>query len=127
MKHAQIECCHARFFFSIKMNCIKHSCALVHWYSGLGDSVDENTGLWVIEPDILDDGRPWTAVNHLDTIVCLAHLLPIYGEEQAPRGVMYTDSLDTFSVFYANKSADHHAFEIVFTSYYLYPLIIIIT
>ena len=72
---------HARLFFSIMMNWIRHSYALVHWYSQLGDSVDENTGMWVVEPDILDDGRPWTAVIYLDTIICLAHLLPIYGEE----------------------------------------------
>jgi hypothetical protein len=103
-----------RLFFSVMVNRIKHSCALVHWYSRLGDSVDENTGMWVVEPDILDDGRPRTAVIHLDAIVRLAHLLPIYGEERAPRGVKYTDSLDTFSEFYVNKFADHHAFEIAF-------------
>ena len=76
--------------------------------------MDENMGMWVIEPDILDDGRPQAAVIHLDTIVCLVHLLPIYGEEQAPRGVKYTDSLDTFSECYVNKFADHHTFEITF-------------
>ena len=70
--------------------------------------------MWVVKPDILDDGLPWTAVTHLDTVVCLAHLLPIYGEEQAPRGVKYTGSLDTFSKFYINKYIDHHAFEIAF-------------
>ena len=104
----------ARLFFSVTVNCIKYSCALVHWYSQLGDSVDENTGMWVIEPNILDDGRPRAAVIHLDMIVRLVHLLPIYGEERAPRGVKYTDSLDTFSEFYVNKFADHHAFEITF-------------
>ena len=70
--------------------------------------------MWVVEPDILDDGLPQTAVTYLDTVVCLAHLLPTYGEEQAPRGVKYTGSLDTFSEFYVNKYADHHAFEIAF-------------
>ena len=99
--------------FSITVNWVKYHCALVHWYS-LGNSPDECTGMWVVEPDILDDGLPWTAVTHLDTVVCLAHLLPIYGEEQAPRGVKYTGSLDTFSEFYINKYADHHAFEIAF-------------
>ena len=67
--------------------------------------MDKNTGMWVVEPDILDDRRPQTAVIHLDTIVHLAHLLPIYEEERA---------LDTFSEFYVNKFADHHAFEIAF-------------
>ena len=70
--------------------------------------------MWVVEPDILDDGLPLTAVTHLDTVVHLAHLLPIYGEEWAPKGVKYTGSLDTFSEFYINKYADHHAFEIAF-------------
>ena len=73
-----------------------------------------HTGMWVVKPDILDDGTPRTAVIHLDSIVRLAHLLPIYGEEQAPRGVKYTDSLDSFSEFYINKFADHHVFEIAF-------------
>ena len=104
----------ARLFFSVTVNRIKYSCALVHWYSRLGDSMDKNTGMWVVEPDILDDGRPWAAVIHLDMIVRLVHLLPIYEEERAPRGVKYTDSLDTFSEFYVNKFADHHAFEIAF-------------
>ena len=83
----------AKLFFAVAMNRAKYSCAQVHWYSLIGDSPDECTGMWVVEPDILDDGTPQTAVIHLDSIVWLAHLLPIYGEEQAPRGVKYTDSL----------------------------------
>ena len=70
--------------------------------------------MWVVEPDVLDDGTPWTSVIHLDTVVCLAHLLPIYGDKPAPRGVKYTDSLDIFSKYYINMFADHNAFEIAF-------------
>ena len=62
------------------MNQVKYHCTQVHWYS-LGNSPDKCTGMWVVEPDILDDGLPWTAVIQLDTVVCLAHLLPIYGGE----------------------------------------------
>ena len=90
----------AKLFFTVTMNHVKYSCALVHWYSIIGDFPDECTGMWVVKPNILDDGTPWTAVIHLDSIVWLAHLLPVYGEEQAPRGVKYTDSLDLFSEFY---------------------------
>ena len=104
----------AKIFFAATVDCVKYSCALVHWYSLIGDSADKCTGMWVIEPDILDDGTPWTAVIHLDSIVQLAHLLPIYGEELSPRGLKYTDSLDFFSEFYVNKFADHHTFEISF-------------
>ena len=71
---------HAKLFFSVTMNRIKYPCALIHWYSLVGDSPDKNMGMWVVEPDILDNGQPQTAVIHLDTIVCLAHLLPIYRE-----------------------------------------------
>ena len=112
----QVACAvaHTKLFFSVTMNHIKYPCALIHWYSLVGDSPDKNMGMWVVKPDILDNGRPWTAVIHLDTIVCLAHLLPIYRERRAPRGMKYTDSLDTFSEFYVSKFADHHTFKIAF-------------
>ena len=103
----------AKLFFSVTVNRKKYPCALVHWYSLVGDSFNENTGMWVVEPDIVD-GKPRTAVIHLDTILCLAHLLPIYLDKPAPRDVEYTDSLDAFSKFYVSKFADHHAFEITF-------------
>ena len=70
--------------------------------------------MWVIKRDILDNGKPWTSVIHLDSILRLAHLLPIYGDKQAPRGLKYTDSLDIFKEFYVSKFADNHAFEIAF-------------
>ena len=104
----------ARLFFRVTVNRLKYPCALVHWYSRVGDSLDESTGMWAVEPDTLDNGKPRTAVIHLDTVVRLAHLLPIYGEERVPRGVKYTSSPDVFSEFYVNKFADHHAFEIAF-------------
>ena len=63
--------------------------------------------MWTVEPDTLDNGKPQTAIIHLDTVVRLAHLLPIYGEERAPRGVKYTSSLDVFSEFYVNKFEDN--------------------
>ena len=68
----------ARLFFSVTMNHVKYPCALIHWYTIVGDSSDDNTGMWVVEPDILDNGQPWTSVIHLDTIEWLAHILPIY-------------------------------------------------
>ena len=104
----------SRLFFSVTVNHVKYPCALVNWYSLVGDSPDENTGMWVVERDILDDGKLWMVVVHLDTILCLAHLLPIYRYKQAPRGAKYMDSLDIIHDFYVNKFADHHAFEIAF-------------
>ena len=96
------------------MNHVKYPCALFNWYSPVGNSPDENMGMWVIEHSILDGGKLWTAVIHLDTILCLAHLLPIYRDKKAPRGVKYMDLLDIFHNFYVNKFTDHHTFEIAF-------------
>ena len=53
-------------------------------------------------------------VIHLDSILHLAHLLPIYGDKQAPRDMKYMDSLYIFEEFYVNKFTDNHAFEIAF-------------
>ena len=103
----------AKLFFSVTVNHKKYPCALVHWYSLVGDSFNENIGMWVVEPDIVDS-KPQTAVIHLDTILCLAHLLPIYHDKLAPRDIEYTESLDAFSKFYVSKFMDHHAFEITF-------------
>ena len=49
--------CNQDSFFAVTVNHVKYHCALVHWYSLLRDSPDKCTGMWVVEPDILDDGQ----------------------------------------------------------------------
>ena len=98
-------------YFLVTMNCKKYPCALVHWYSLVGDSSNEITSMWVIKHEVVD-GKPQTAVIHIDTVLHLAHWLPIYNDKPAPRGIEYTDSLDTFSEFYISRFVDHHACEI---------------
>lgn len=102
----------AKLFFSFTVNRVKYPCALINWFSRVGDSVDENTGMWVVEPDYDEDGIPQSSIVHVDTIVRLAHLIPVFRNEVAPRNLDYTETLDTFSAFYVNRFADHHAFEI---------------
>ena len=58
-----------RLFFTVTMNHVKYPCMLVHWFSQVKDFLDENTGMWVVEPNILDNRQPQTAVIHLDSIV----------------------------------------------------------
>ncbi|THU77511.1 hypothetical protein K435DRAFT_702188, partial [Dendrothele bispora CBS 962.96] len=53
-------------------------------------------------------------VIHLDTILCLAHLLPVFGKKSLPRKFDYHYTLDCFSTLYGNQYADHHANEIIF-------------
>jgi len=55
-------------WFSFKHEGTNYPCALVHWYSCIGDSADENTGMWVVTPDILEDKTHFASVIHLNTI-----------------------------------------------------------
>lgn len=80
----------------------------------IGDEPCEDTGMWVVEPEMDDHGSRVTSVIHLDCVVRGAHLIPVYGEERLDRTVHFTASLDLFPEFYINKYADHHAYEIAF-------------
>jgi hypothetical protein len=100
-----------RLFFSFKHEGIRYPCALIHWYSRIGDSPDENTGMWVVQPDI-QDGIRSACIVHLDTIFRAAHLLPVYGNEFVPSYLDLSQTLDAFHSYYVNKYIDHHAFEI---------------
>jgi hypothetical protein len=99
-------------FFSIKHCSITYPCALVHWYSVIGEEPDEDTGMWMVEPDMADDGSRVVDIIHLDTIYRAAHLLPSFGADHIPKGITADNSLDLFMAFYVNKFIDHHAFEI---------------
>ena len=109
-----LEIARVRLFFSFSHDGVEYPCALVHWFSRVGDIPDDRTGMWVVEPDTLDDGEPSMSVIHLDTIVRASHLLPVFGQGRVSRTLQFPDTLDTFSRFYVNKYIDHHAFEISF-------------
>ena len=109
-----LEIAHVQLFFSFSYNGVNYPCALVHWFSHVGDSPSNNTGMWIVEPDVLDDGESLTSIIHLDTIIRASHLLPVFGPEHVSRTLSFTDTLNTFDRFYVNKYIDHHAFEIAF-------------
>ncbi|KAF8159988.1 hypothetical protein B0H34DRAFT_843889 [Crassisporium funariophilum] len=46
---------------------------------------DPNTGLWVVWPKFDTRRRRTLEVVHLDSIVCAAHLLPVYGSAPLPK------------------------------------------
>ena len=70
-------------------------------------------GMWVVEPEVADDGLPVISVIHLDCVVRAAHLIPVYGVDPILDEVSHHNSLDIFAAFYVNKYADHHAFELI--------------
>ena len=42
-----------------------YPCALVHWFTHMGDECDEVMGMWVVQPDSDADGSPAVGVIHL--------------------------------------------------------------
>jgi hypothetical protein len=61
-----------RAFFSFVSQGVTYPCALVHWFSRVGDEADED---WVVEPDMDETGSPIADIIHLHTISRTAHLM----------------------------------------------------
>ncbi|KAJ7511317.1 hypothetical protein B0H11DRAFT_2387035 [Mycena galericulata] len=101
-------------FMSFKYRGITYPCALVTWFSAIGDDPCPDVGMWMVEPDLDNRGRRVMDIIHIDTILRSAHLIGIYGDSFLPRHFKYSDTLDRFKAFYINKYADHHANEIAF-------------
>jgi hypothetical protein len=89
-----------------------YPCALVHWFTHMGDEPDEVTGMWMVQPDSNLDGSPAVGVVHLDSVLRAVHLMPVFGDRMMPSNLTADQSLDVFRSFYVNKYIDYHAFEI---------------
>lgn len=103
-----------KLFMSFDFRGRKYPCALVEWFSTVGEEPDDITGLWIVEPDFNIDGSRSCELIHTDCIVRGAHLLPVYGSQFIPPTLHSSDALDAFSSYYVNKYADHHAHEVAF-------------
>jgi hypothetical protein len=103
-----------KLFFSFVHEKTTYLCALVEWFVPVGDKPCEDTGMWIVGPDLERNGQRVTSVIHIDCILRGAHLLPVFGDEFIPDNFSFTDSLDAFVAFYVNKFADHHSNEIAF-------------
>ena len=101
-----------QLFFSFSHNGKQYQCAFVEWFSRVGRSLDGETGMWKVRPDIRQ-GQRLCSVIHLDSFLRAAHLLPIFGRSFLPINFDYTYSLDAFSSYYVNHFADHHSHEII--------------
>ena len=102
-------------FFSFVYNEREYQCALIHWFSLIGTGPNENTGLWIVKPDVNVDKSPHIAVIHINCIFRAAHLIPAYQTNQyVSRSLTMHDTLDTFPQFYINRFVDYHAFKIAF-------------
>ena len=66
-----VACVHS--FLLIRYHGIAHPCALVSWYSVVGDQPCPDTRMWKVKPDLDDLGNPMLDIIHLDSILHNAH------------------------------------------------------
>ncbi|KAF8953939.1 hypothetical protein BDZ97DRAFT_1908567 [Flammula alnicola] len=103
-----------KLFFSFSYEGEEYPCALVEWFKKVGRSPEEQTGMWVVKPEIDDRGNRLMSVVHIDTILRGAHLLPVFGKQFLPLCFRHMWSLDAFKSFFVNKYADRHVNEVAF-------------
>lgn len=98
-------------FFSFTFDDRYFPCALVNWLIP-GNEPDEDTGLWVVQPEFEGNGRRrrrTLSIVHLDCVARAAHLLPVYGPTFIPESFHFSDSLDAFCAYFVNQYVDHHS------------------
>ena len=105
---------HVLLFFSFEFCGTVFPCALVHWFVVIGDKPDEDTGMWVVQPEVDADNCPVISIIHLDCVIRAAHLLALFGTNTPiPRALHSSQTLDSFKSFYLNRFIDHNAFQII--------------
>ena len=94
-----LDIARVKFSFSFEHCNRTYPCALVHWFSKIGEEPDVNTGMWQVEPDFDAEGEPLHAVIHIDTMIHAVHLL---SEPDGPlsASVTYVSAPDLFVSFY---------------------------
>lgn len=107
-----MEVARALCFFSFEYDGVTYPCAVVHWFSHISEEPDNDTGMWMVAPDLDPSESPVLAIIHIDCIFRAAHLLPIFGDSFVPENITHMNSLDCFKGFYVNRFVDYHAFNI---------------
>lgn len=89
-----------------------HSCALVYHFRVSANEIDEDVGMWTVQPLFGDYSEPLMSVIPLHQILHTAHLIPVYDMELILHQFLFTETLDHYPEFYVNKFVDHHTFKI---------------
>ena len=48
---------------------------MIHWFSFVGLELDQDTGLWIVEPSFDDGGSPFLVIVNIDSIYRAVQLL----------------------------------------------------
>ena len=99
-------------FFLFSHQGVEYPCALIQWYSFIGNEPDKNTGCWMVKPDVHPNASANLTVIHMDCIIYAAHLMPIIRTPQfVDCSITMYLSLNRFQLFYISRFVNHHAFE----------------
>ncbi|KAF8130554.1 hypothetical protein EV363DRAFT_1450363 [Boletus edulis] len=99
-------------FFSFHFQGNYYPCAAVHWYDRVGDEPDNDTGMWLVRPQFNQQQHRGISIIHVDSIYRAAQLILVYRKHLVPPNLQPHHSYDSFQLYYVNKFADHHTFEI---------------
>ena len=77
---------------SVVHNKVTYPCALVSWFSTVGDLPCPDTGMWKVVPDFNLTGGRAMSVVHLDTILRSAHLMGVAGSNFIPSDLKFHNS-----------------------------------
>ncbi|KAJ7483082.1 hypothetical protein B0H11DRAFT_1205027 [Mycena galericulata] len=99
-------------FLSFAFGGEDYQCALVHWIVPVGDTSDPDTGMWVVEPELVAGG-PSLEIVDLKAIARGCHLIGVYGTSALPEDFHFSSSLDAFNTYFVNQYADHHMHELL--------------
>ncbi|KIL60923.1 hypothetical protein M378DRAFT_83194, partial [Amanita muscaria Koide BX008] len=102
-------------FFSFQFRRRNFECTLVNWFVREHDEPHPDTRMWEVHPELEPDGSRVLKVIHIDTIVCGAHLLPVFGEGKIPENLHFQFAPDLFNSYFVNHYADHHIHELITT------------
>ncbi|KAG1734269.1 uncharacterized protein EDB91DRAFT_1238453 [Suillus paluster] len=71
-------------------------CAVICWFNTVGNSTDEDTGLWVVHPVFAPNHSPNFSIIHVDSIYRAAHLIPVCGTCFVSCDLKFHHSYDSF-------------------------------
>ena len=69
------EIAHVLLFFAFWHHGKHYPCALILWFSFVGLELDQDTGLWIVEPSFDDGGSPFLVIVNIDSIYRAVQLL----------------------------------------------------
>ena len=66
----------------------------MHHFSKTFDDPDPDNGMWIVKLDVSHEGCRVMSVIHLNSVVHVAHLLPIFaGNTVIPREISFSDTV----------------------------------